>query len=240
MLVALDAGGAVSLPLPSGAVARAVRVALAVLVGVMAGATVRAGEVVVTVRAPNGAPVADAALVLEAVVPAAPARARQRPTAHMEQRQRRFIPEVLVVETGTLVAFPNNDTLSHQVYSFSPARRFQLSLYKGTVHPPIEFDTAGLVVLGCNIHDDMVGYILVTESPFHGQTDKDGTARITGVPPGAYRVRLWAPRIADPAPILARPVEVGELAAAEVDFRLTRPLLAAPTPRPGRAAWDVY
>jgi hypothetical protein len=66
--------------------------------------------------------------------------------------------------------------VSHQVYSFSPARRFQLPLYKGEAHSPVAFDTAGLVVLGCNIHDDMVGYIFVADSPYFARTDADGNA----------------------------------------------------------------
>ena len=70
--------------------------------------------------------------------------------------------------------FPNNDTVSHQVYSFSAAKRFQLPLYKGEVHPPVTFDRPGLVVLGCNIHDVMVGYIYVTDAPYFGKTDREG------------------------------------------------------------------
>jgi hypothetical protein len=158
----------------------------------------------------------------------------------MEQRDRHFKPELLVVETGTLVDFPNNDSVSHQVYSFSAPRRFQLSLYRGSAHPPIAFDTPGLVVLGCNIHDEMVGYILVTDSPYHGQTDAHGAARIVGVPGGTYRIRAWGPRIADPPASLEQRVEVSDGAAVAVHFALSKPLLAAPTPRPGRTEWDAY
>ncbi len=197
-------------------------------------------DVTVTVQSASGAPVEDVALVLEAVTPAAPVRRREKLTARMEQRERRFKPELLVVQTGTLVDFPNNDTVSHQVYSFSPARKFQLSLYRGSVHPPIEFDTAGLVVLGCNIHDDMVGYVLVTNSPYYGKTDAHGVARVSGVPAGAYRLRGWSPRIADAPASLERPVEVGDAAEQRLAFLLAKPLLAAPTPRPGRTEWDAY
>ena len=202
-------------------------------------ASAAGSDVAVSVRTAKGVPVADAALVLEPIGAAAPHR-REKLSARMEQRDRHFSPEVLVVATGTLVEFPNNDTVSHQVYSFSPARRFQLSLYRGSVHPPIAFDTAGLVVLGCNIHDEMVGYILVTDSPYYGRTDVHGTARIAGVPAGAYRIRLWAPRIADSPASLERRVDVADGAEVAVNFSLSRPLLAAPTPRPGRTEWDAY
>src|SRR5207248_5774076 len=73
--------------------------------------------------------------------------------AVMDQKNLAFTPRVLVVAAGTPVEFPNNDSVSHQVYSFSAAKRFQLPLYKGEVHPPITFDRPWLVVLGCNIHD---------------------------------------------------------------------------------------
>ena len=197
-------------------------------------------DVAVTVKSVNGAPLTDVALILEAVAPAPPAHRREKLTARMEQRDRHFRPELLVVETGSLVEFPNNDTVSHQVYSFSPPKQFQLSLYRGSVHPPIEFNTAGLVVLGCNIHDEMVGYILVTNSPYHGQTDAHGNGRISGAPPGNYRIRIWAPRIADAPTTLERRVELADAAAVDVTFALAKPLLAAPTPRPGRNEWDAY
>lgn len=197
------------------------------------------GDVVVTVRTPNGNTVADVSLVLDARNPAS-ARHRDPPTARMEQRDRQFIPQLLVVQKGTLVEFPNNDTVSHQVYSFSPAKHFQLSLYKGSAHPPIEFDKAGLAVLGCNIHDDMIGYILVTDSPYFGQTDAHGVGRVTGLAPGTYTLKVWAPRIADPPASLERTIEVGENGKVDLTVTLARALLAAPTPRPGRTEWDAY
>jgi plastocyanin len=200
----------------------------------------RAGDVAVTVHAPNGALVPDVSVVLEALAPGPAAHRREKAVARVEQRDRRFIPQLLVVQKGTLVEFPNNDTVSHQVYSFSPAHRFQLSLYKGSVHPPIEFDRAGLVVLGCNIHDDMIGYILVTESPYFAQTDARGGGRVSGVAPGKYTLRVWAPRVADPPASLERSIEVAESGTVDVNVVLAKPLLAAPTPRPGRTEWDAY
>jgi len=197
-----------------------------------------ASEVAVTIRAPSGAPVPEVSVVLEA--PTAGARRKEHALARIEQRDRRFVPQVVTVRTGTMVEFPNNDTVSHQVYSFSTARRFQLSLYKGSVHPPIEFDKAGLVVLGCNIHDDMIGYILVTDSPYFAQTDTRGIGRISGVAAGHYTLHVWAPRIADPAASLERGVDVSDSGQVDVSLVLAKPLLAAPTPRPGRSEWDAY
>ena len=115
----------------------------------------------------------------------------------MDQRNREFVPHVLVIEAGTWVDFPNNDTVSHQVYSFSPAKPFQLPLYKGRTHPPVLFDRAGVVTLGCNIHDNMLGYIYVADSPCFGKTDLDGRWSSGELPAGRYDVRIWSPRIKD-------------------------------------------
>lgn len=196
-------------------------------------------ELSVSIRTSKGAGVGDVALVLEPTA-AQPAKRHEKQTVRMEQRARHFVPEVLVVETGALVDFPNNDSVSHQVYSFSPPKRFQLSLYRGSAHPPITFDTAGLVVLGCNIHDEMVGYILVTDSPYHATTDAAGAAKISGVPAGSYRLHVWGPRLADPPASLDRRIEIAEGDAAAVSVVLSKPLLAAPTPHPGRTEWDAY
>src|SRR5271170_4596619 len=133
--------------------------------------------------------------VVVTVTPAAvsPASAHAAPgpgptPAVMDQRNREFVPRVLVVGVGTSVDFPNNDTVSHQVYSFSAAKRFQLPLYKGQPHPPVIFDRAGLVVLGCNIHDAMVGYIYVTDAPYFGITETAGAMTFKDLPVGDYRI----------------------------------------------------
>jgi plastocyanin len=218
-----------------GAISR--HTALLILLG---GSIANAGNVVVTVHALNGTAVPDVSVVLEQRAPVAAPRRHDRVTARMEQRDRHFLPQLLVVQKGTMVEFPNNDTVSHQVYSFSPAKHFQLSLYRGSAHPPIEFDKSGLVVLGCNIHDDMIGYILVTDSPYFTQTDANGVGRVAGLAPGVYTLKLWAPRIADAPASLERAVDVGENGQLDVSISLAKAMLAAPTPRPGRSGWDAY
>ena len=90
----------------------------------------------------------------------------QRPhpiTAVMDQIDTNFVPHILIAQAGALIEFPNSDNISHHVYSFSEARPLELPLYKGTTHPPLLFDVPGLVILGCNIHDDMLGYIIVVD-----------------------------------------------------------------------------
>jgi plastocyanin len=185
----------------------------------------------------DGAPVANVAIVLEA--PSGTAHGSAHHTARMDQLNRRFVPEVLVVESGTSVEFPNSDSVSHQVYSFSAPRRFQLPLYKGVAHSPVAFGQPGLVVLGCNIHDEMVGYILVTDSPFHGTTDASGVARIPAVPSGSYRVTAWGARINDGGGTLAATLAVAGNGAQTLTLRLHEALRRNPSPRPGRVDWDA-
>jgi plastocyanin len=179
----------------------------------------------------------------EVVVTAAPqsgtGRAAGNPGhAVMDQLNRAFVPGVLAVAVGTSVDFPNNDTVSHQVYSFSPAKRFQLPLYKGKSHEPVLFDKPGLVVLGCNIHDQMVGYIYVTDAPYFGTTEADGTLRLKGLAPGKYKVTFWNPLIADAPEQLTQEIVVEEGAAASARLQLTRDLRTRPEPRPRHGDWE--
>ena len=162
------------------------------------------GGIIATITDRDGALVPQAVVYAEPVGAQAPA-AVPRPSAVMDQKDKQFVPHILVVRTGTEIQFPNSDTVSHHVYSFSPAKSFELALYRqGTVHPPLLFDTPGEVTLGCNIHDDMVGYILVVDTSFFAMTGANGEASLTGLAPGKYRVSVWTPRLkrADlPAPV---------------------------------------
>lgn len=144
-----------------------------------------------TVRSSDGRPIEDAAVVLE---PVAGASSKHRRTVTIEQRDREFIPYVTVVETGTLVEFPNRDPFKHHIYSFSPAKIFEIKLYADKPVLPVLFDKAGEVALGCNIHDWMEAYVLVVNSPYFGKTGAEGNTAIRGVPAGHYRVRAWHPR----------------------------------------------
>lgn len=116
-----------------------------------------------------------------------------RKTAVMDQKNRMFIPHVLPVQTGTAVQFPNSDDVRHHVYSFSPAKPFQLPLYKGTPANPEVFDKAGVVTLGCNIHDQMSAFIVVVDTPYFDKTATSGQAVLRDLDAGRYTVRLWYP-----------------------------------------------
>jgi len=176
----------------------------------------------ITVVNAAGVPLADAVVVAE------PAAGTPKPPAGqkaiMDQRNLAFVPDVVVVQTGTAVDFPNSDQVRHQVYSFSEAKTFQLPLYAGRAHDPVVFNRAGLVTLGCNIHDNMVGYIYVTDSPWFGQTGADGTLRLHDLAPGEYTVRIWHELLDESGPQLTTSVRIADGTTGSVSFRLTRPL----------------
>jgi plastocyanin len=108
----------------------------------------------------------------------------------IDQIDKEFVPLVSVVRTGTAIQFPNSDNIRHHVYSFSPAKTFELPLYIGTPAKPVIFDKAGVVTLGCNIHDWMIAYVYVVDSPYTAITDKDGNANITNMPAGDYEIAI--------------------------------------------------
>lgn len=132
----------------------------------------------------------------DAVVYAEPVVAQAAPKAkrmvEVEQKGRKFSPLVTVIQSGTEVSFPNNDTVRHHVYSFSPAKIFDIKLYAaGQPGNPGPFDKAGTVVVGCNIHDQMVAYIHVVNTPWFAKTDAGGKVRIEGLPAGKYTLKAW-------------------------------------------------
>lgn len=139
----------------------------------------------------QGQPVADAVVSLHGARPQ-PARAGTR--AVMDQRNNTFVPGVLPVQLDTSVAFPNGDQVRHQVYSFSPAKRFELPLYAGVSAAPVRFDRTGVVVVGCNIHDGMIASVVVLDTPHFVKTTTDGRARLSA-PAGDYQLRVWHPRL---------------------------------------------
>ena len=151
--------------------------------------SLHAATLQLTVQDARGAPLANAVVTLQG-----PPGQASADTARMDQIKQQYVPQVLAVRTGTRVSFPNKDNIRHQVYSFSPAKRFELRLYEGTPSTPELFDKPGLVVLGCNIHDWMLGYIYVTDDPWFAVTDGNGAITFTNLPAGHYQATLWHPQ----------------------------------------------
>ncbi len=150
-------------------------------------ANVLAGTVNVEVRDAVGAAVGDAVVVLD---PAERAPAGARESIQIDQVNQQFVPRVTVIRAGTATAFPNSDRVRHQVYSFSPANTFALKLYAGSPKTLVPFDKPGIVTMGCNIHDSMVAFVLVVDTPYFGKSNSAGSV-VLKVPGGRYRLRVW-------------------------------------------------
>ncbi len=161
------------------------------LVAFAAAQATAAAVLEVTVVDAGGTPLPDAAVYAIPIASAVETRARP---ATVEQLDREFIPYMSVVQVGTSVAFPNRDAILHHVYSFSPAKSFEIKLYTGNAPTEIVFDKPGVVTLGCNIHDWMVAYLLIVATPHFAKTDNAGAARIRDLPGGAYEIRTWHPQ----------------------------------------------
>lgn len=114
--------------------------------------------------------------------------------AEMLQKDLQFVPQVLAIQRGTTVRFPNKDNTQHHVYSFSKAKKFEIKLYSSAEQPrTILFDQPGVVSLGCNIHDWMLGYIYVVDTPYFALSNSQGIAKIANVPHGNYKAKIWHP-----------------------------------------------
>jgi len=168
---------------------------------------VQSASVSVSVSDQAGRPLHDAVVLLEPAtgkLPVAPLAGVQ-----IVQVKRQFAPQVSVVTVGTPVSFPNDDTVRHHVYSFSPVKTVELKLYAGVPNTPVVFDKPGIAVLGCNIHDQMVAWVVVVDTPLYARSAASGKARIEGVPPGNYQLRVWHSALAEGAPPTSSPLAVG-------------------------------
>lgn len=184
---------------------------------ILAASSTCAAPLTVVVTGADGAPFADVVAILDPAEGPAPKPA-DAGSAVIDQVQKSFVPRISVIRAGTAVYFPNSDRIRHQVYSLSAARSFNLKLYAGSSAPPVTFGQPGLVVLGCNIHDSMVGFVAVVDTPYFGRTGSDGRVRIEA-PAGRYRLRLWHPELA--AAIAPRPVVLGA-EAQSLELRAVR------------------
>jgi plastocyanin len=162
------------------------------------------------------------ALVPDAVVYAtgAGARSAAKKQTVIDQRDKQFIPYVTALQVGTSVLFPNSDNVRHHVYSFSPAKRFELPLYAGIPAAPVTFDKEGFVTLGCNIHDWMIAYVAVLTTPYFQVTGREGQARLSNLPAGQYTVEVWQPSLKGSPDKFAQQVELAASSTKELLFVL--------------------
>jgi plastocyanin len=150
-----------------------------------------AGDIVVRVTTPDGKPLPDAV----ALIPAKPGDPKPAPAAELKMAQtgKQFAPFVLIAPVGSTVEFPNLDKFRHHVYSFSKGNKFELELYGREEKRVVTFKTAGVAALGCNIHDQMVAFIRVIDTPWAAKSGADGVARLTAAPEGSQRIDVWHP-----------------------------------------------
>jgi len=141
----------------------------------------------------DGKPVANAvvSLVFDARTGMPGASTRLPNEKHIDQRRETFVPLVTIVPRNGRVVFANSDDTTHQVYSFSATKQFEITLARGVSSTPIVFPNAGVAALGCNIHDNMIAYVFVADSPWTALTGNDGRAVIEDVPPGNYQAQVW-------------------------------------------------
>jgi plastocyanin len=198
---------------------RAMPVWMIVAMAVYANAA-HAGELRARALDQEGRAVEDA-VVMAKPVSAAGSLQPQRREEIVDQVHKEFIPYVMPVLVGSRVRFPNHDNVRHDVYSFSAAKKFELPLYAGSPAAPVLFDKAGIVILGCNIHDWMVGYIYVADTPHFGKTAKDGIVALKDVPAGDYDVRIWQPRMNGTEDSTVKRITIRSAAVSEVEWKLT-------------------
>lgn len=149
------------------------------------------------------------------------------PAVEITQADQEFLPFVTVITTGTSVKFPNKDTVQHHVYSLSKPKKFELPLYDPGQAETLQFDQPGIVTLGCNIHDWMLAYLVVVDTPYFAKTDAQGYATLTA-PAGSYRFELWHPRLVG---VIPRPLTLAEGETEPVVFSVN----LKPDRRPRRA-----
>ena len=157
-----------------------------------------AASLTLTLTDQDGRPVDDAVVYITSIN--GEGRTPMPQTVEVDQINEAFVPHVRATTVGSLVNFPNSDHVRHHVYSFSEAKTFEVPLYSGVPTEPTLFDKAGLVTLGCNIHDHMLGYILVLDTPWFAEV-RGGSARIDDIPAGQLAVEIWHPRLLGPETI---------------------------------------
>lgn len=176
----------------------------------------QAAELTVSVLDSSGSAIENAVVYAEPEIkkslPPAP--------AIIEQRGKQFNPLVSVIQTGAEVTFPNFDSVRHHVYSFSPAKTFELKLYSGIPANPVKFDKAGTVILGCNIHDYMVAFIQVVDTPYFTKSNKSGKAVLPDLPNGNYTLKAWHYALAKDKDIFEKSITVKDSENITINLEL--------------------
>ena len=203
---------------------------IAALLAIAFATSASAADLTVQVKTAAGAPVSDAVISVYPAGGVGGDPIKFDWPLRMAQHDLLFDPFVLVVPVGAVVAFPNLDNVRHHVYSFSPTHPFELKLYGKEEARTVKFDKAGVVALGCNIHDNMIAFIKVVDTRYAGKTNAAGILVIHDVPAGAATVHLWRPYLKAPNNEVVRPAAIPAAGAATETFVVD--LHPAPAMRP--------
>ena len=149
----------------------------------------------------------------------------------MVTRRKAFEPRQLVIPRGSRVRFPNEDPILHNVFSVSAPNQFDFGFFKGTPGKEKRFEQAGLVRVYCNVHHDMVSYILVLDSPFHTTPDANGEFALQGLPRGPGKLVVWHEQ-ADP---WTMDVELPQKGPLAVRLQIVRPLVPSHLDKTGKS-----
>lgn len=180
----------------------------------------RASDVMVVVKDDKGRPVKDAVVILNT-----PARTSPAPGHFtVNQKDIAFVPFVLVVPVGSTVDFGNLDPFRHHVYSFSPAKKFELKLFGKGETRSVRFGKVGTVAIGCNIHDSMQAFVQVVDTPFAAKSGANGRVLLRGMPDGAQSVRVWHPQLRAPGNQVVVPVNAKGSVTLPVSVKLRAPM----------------
>jgi len=152
----------------------------------LAASKVDAAQISGRVQLPDGKPAKEAIIYLDGGAVSAPLA-----SAMVDQRNKAFIPHVLVITQGTRVRFPNDDTVFHNVFAYYQAKKFDLGMYPRGASKTVTFDKPGLVALLCNVHSSMSAFIMVVDTPYYAVTDTDGRFHIANVAAGSYTLHGW-------------------------------------------------
>src|SRR5690348_9594335 len=180
--------------------------------GLALAAPLGAARLTVRVVDANGRPVRDAVVTLR---PAGAAARAPRPGGHfvVSQQNIQFHPFLTIVPVGADVSFPNLDNTKHHVYSFSPAKKFELKLFARDQSRTVHFDKPGVIALGCNIHDQMSAFIVVTDSAWTARTNAQGMVTFGDAPNAPGRVVVWHPYLRAPGGQLQQGVTAAQRSA---------------------------
>ncbi len=184
-----------------------------------------AGDLIVAIRDTNGAPVRDAIVTVKLANGEPNTQASPLDKLSINQKDTTYHPFVSLISAGTPVQFVNSDQWGHHVYSFSKAKRFDITVPANTSSKSVTFEKPGIVVIGCNIHDRMLAYIFVNGEGQPAKSDKMGITRFLGLPAGTYSLSAWHPSLRSKRKQPPIDVSIGQEGETtkEITLKLKRP-----------------